>query len=103
MACRYSELESQHLQADLDTISFPTSSASPEDVVEGMKVSVPLAFQLFIAAIDRCVRLTQGTEVQAVVHVIDMALRDIVTKFKVTLSSFRLLQPELNDVFVHSP
>ena len=81
--CRYSDLESKHLQADLESMSFPTTSGSAEDIVEGMRESVPLAFQLCVASIDRCLRLTQGTEIQAVVRIIDLTLKDFLTRLKV--------------------
>lgn len=78
---RYSDLESQHLRTELASADLPSTSG--EGTADALQQLVLLAFQLCMAVVDRCMRLTLGTELQAVVPVIDTALRDFLTRLKV--------------------
>lgn len=81
--CRYSDLESQHLRAELASANFPSTSA--EGSADALQQLVLLAFQLCMAVLDRCMRLTLGTELQAVIPVIDTALRDFLSRLKASM------------------
>ena len=51
-----------------------------------------------MAVVDRCMRLTLGTELQAVIPVIDAALRDFLSRLKVLIqgiSSQLILERDL--------
>lgn len=80
---RYAELESQHLRANLEAADVAT--ASTEGAAESMQQLIPLAFQLCTATLDRCIRLTQGTELPNVVPLIDTALQDFLARLKVII------------------
>ena len=80
-ACRYDDLESQHLRSELASADLPSTSA--EGTADALQQLVLLAFQLCMAVVDRCMRLTLGTELQAVIPVIDASLRDFLTRLKV--------------------
>ncbi len=58
-------------------------STRVEGTAEALQQLVQLAFQLCTAAVNRCMRLTLGTELQTVTPAIDSALRDFLARLKV--------------------
>lgn len=86
--CRYGELELQHLRGEAASLEVPSTSESTEAVVAGMKAVVPHVLQLCEAAVGRCMRLTQGTEVQALCIALDDTLESFVEKLKVWWPTF---------------
>jgi hypothetical protein len=77
----------QHLRAEAASLEVPSTSESTEAVVAGMKAVVPDLFQLCEAAVARCMRLTQGSEVQAVCLALDHTLESFIEKLKVRCPS----------------
>jgi hypothetical protein len=81
------------LRGEAASLEVPSTSESTEAVVAGMKAVVPHMLQLCEAAVGRCMRLTQGMEIQALCIALDDTLETFVEKLKVQCLPWRHLAP----------